>query len=204
LDVVTRMFERLREFWERMGPRERRLASLAGFVVVGVAVLYVAFMIQDGLAAIERRNDDLRAVLTSLANRHDELVEARSKQGETVAMIGEEAQSLAPYVEKIGGEVGVQIRAQAEKPTVAKGKFHEHATQLTLYDITLDQLARFLKGIETQSPTVVVQQLKVRRSTLQKEKLDRVEMVVATYSRAPARRPAGAAPATPAEGGDAP
>ena len=190
------MFDRLRDFWERMGPRERRLASLMAVVVVAVGVLYVAFTIQDGLSAIERRNDDTRAVLQTIASRHDELIEARSKQGETVAMIGEEAPSLATYLEKIAGEVGVQIRAQAEKPTVAKGKFHEHATQLTLYDVTLDQLARFLRGIETQSPIVVVQQLKVRRSALQKEKLDRVELVVATYARAQAaKKPAAAAPA---------
>ena len=53
-----------------------------------------------------------------------------------------------------------------------------------------------LNGIETQSPIVVVQQLKVRRSALQKEKLDRVELVVATYARAQAaKKPAAAAPA---------
>jgi type II secretory pathway component PulM len=194
------MFDRLREMWERLGPRERRLGTMLGVVLVVVAVLYVGFMIQDGLHALERHNDDTRAILATLNNRREELIEARSKQGETTAMIGEEHTALPTYLEKIAGEVGVQIRAQTEKPTVARGKFHEHQTQITLFDITLDQLAKLLRGIETQSPVVVVQRLQVKRSSLVKEKLDKVDLTVATYSRAPAtvkksEKPAAAPPA---------
>jgi type II secretory pathway component PulM len=194
------MFDRLSERWERMGPRERRLGGLLGVVVVVCAVLYVAFMIEDGLHDLERGNDDTRAILATLSNRREELIESRSKQGETTAMIGEEQTALPTYLEKIGGEVGVQIRAQTEKPTVARGKFHEHSTQITLYDVSLDQLARFLRGIETQSPVVATQRLQVKRSALQKEKLDKVDLTVATWSRAPAAKK----PATPAAEGESP
>jgi type II secretory pathway component PulM len=192
------MFERLSDMLERMGPRERRLLGLLGVVGVSVAVLYVAFLVQDGLHALERYNDDTRSVLATLDSRREELIEARSKQGETVAMIGDEAQALPTYLEKVGSETGVQIRAQAEKPTVAKGKFHEHSTQISLFDVSLEQLAQFLRGIETQSPVVVTQRLLVKRAVMQKERLDRVEITVATYSRAPARR--AATPAGPATG----
>ncbi len=199
------MWDRLRDSWERLGPRERRLATLFGIVLAGVGVLYVGFLIQDGLHELERRNDDARAVLATLESRRDDLMEAMSKQGETVAMIGEEATPLPTYLEKVGGETGVQIRAQTEKPTVARGKFHEHATQITLFDITLDQLAKFLRGIETESPIVVTQHLLIKRSALVKDKLDRVEITVATYARAPATRkpgekPAAGAAAAPAGG----
>jgi len=78
------MFDRLRERWERLGPRERRMASLLGVVLVAVAVLYAVFTIQDGLAELARHNDDTRAVLTTIASRRDELMEAKSKQGEVV------------------------------------------------------------------------------------------------------------------------
>lgn len=189
------MFDRLRERWERLGPRERRMAALFGVALVAVAVLYAVFTIQDGLTALERHNDDTRSVLATIASRHDELVEAKSKQGEVVAMIGDEPTPLATYLEKIAGEAGVQIRAQTEKPVTTKGKFHEHQTQITLFDITLEQLAKFLRGIETQSPVVVVQRMNVRRSALTKEKLDKVDLTVATYARA---KKAPAAPAAPA------
>jgi type II secretory pathway component PulM len=204
------MLDRLREMWERLGPRERRLGVLLFVVVMVCGVLYVGFMILDGLHELERHNDDTRAILTTLNNRRDELMEARSKQGETSAMIGEEATALPTYLEKVASEVGVQIKAQTEKPTVARGKFHEHQTQITLYDISLEQLAKFLRGIETQSPVVVTQRLQIKRSALQKEKMDKVDITAVTYSRAPAakkgekkdEKPA-AAPA-PAAGGTKP
>ncbi len=190
------MFERLSDSWERLGQRERRLLSLLGITGVLCAILYVGFMIQDGLSELDEHNEDTRSVLASLESRREELIEAQSKQNAAVGMIGEEPIALATYLEKVALEVGVQIRNQADKPTTAKGKFHEHQAQITLFDVTLDQLARFLRGIETQSPIVVVSSLKVNRSTLQKEKIDRVEMVVSTFARAPAKK--AAAPAAPA------
>jgi type II secretory pathway component PulM len=192
------MFDRLRDMWERLGPRERRLGGLLGVVLVVCGVLYVGFMIQDGLHDLERHNDDTRAILATLHNRREELIEARSKQGETTAMIGDEHPALPTYLEKIAGEVGVQIRAQTEKPTVARGKFHEHQTQITLFDVTLDQLARLLRGIETQNPSVVTQRLQVKRSALQKEKMDKVDLTVATFSRATPTTKKPAAPAAEA------
>lgn len=178
------IFDRVRDFWERLGARERRMAALFGFVLVAVGVLFVVFTIHDGLSDLARHNDDTRAVLQTIASRRDELLQAKSKQGEVVAMIGDEAPALQTYLEKVGGEAGVQIKAQSPKPTVTKGKFHEYATQITLFDINLEQLAKFLRGIETQSPIVVTQRLNIRRSSMQKEKLDKVDMTVATYSRA--------------------
>jgi hypothetical protein len=196
------MFDRLRDSWERLGARERRLLSLLGVVTVVCGVLYVAFMIQEGLSNLESHNDDARTVLATLDSRRDELVEAKSKQNEVVAVIGEEPTALPTYLEKIAGEIGVQIKQQTDKPTVTKGKFHEHSTEITLYDVTLDQLARFLRGIETASPVVVTTKLIVKRSNLQKEKMDRVQIIVATYSRprkAGEKPAAAAAPAPAAE-----
>src|SRR5690349_2398349 len=103
------MLERLTDYWERMGQRERRLASILGSVAIICGVLYVGFMIQDGLSELERHNDDTRAVLQSLDSRRDELLEAKSKANEVVAMIGEDPTPLNTYLEKIGGEVGVPI-----------------------------------------------------------------------------------------------
>src|SRR6266702_3515791 len=157
------MLERVRDTWERMGPRERRLASMLGFVVVVCLLGYVVFLINDGLNDLENRNADTRALLLSLETHRDDLAADRSKQG--------------------GAEAGVQIRAQTERPTQIKGKFHELATQIVLFDLNLDQLAKFLRGIETTSPIVVTRHLLIKRSALQKEKFDRVEITVATYQR---------------------
>lgn len=192
------MFESLGDRWERLGSRERRLFTLLAVTGILCGILYAGFLIQEGLADLEKHNDDVRTVLVSLENRRDELIEAKSKQGEAVAMIGDEALALPTYLENVQTQAGVTIRNQSEKPTVTKGKFHEHGTEITLTDLNVDQLARFLRGIETQSQVVVTTSIKVTRSTIQKERIDRVQIVISTYARgkkAPAEKPAAAPPA---------
>lgn len=179
--------ERLREWWDGLGLRERRLMALFGVAAALTGVLYLVFLVSDGLHALEQKNADVRAALATLEQKRDQIVEDRGKQGDAVSQIGAEATPLATYLEKVGAEVGVQIRNQSDKPTVTKGKFHELALQITLFDVTLDQLAQYLKRIEAQ-PTIVTQGLKIKRSTMTKDKLDRVELTVATYRRAPEKK----------------
>ena len=197
------MLAGLGERWERLGQREQRMFSLLGVTAVIVGVLYVAFTIQDGLSTLERHNEDARRLLASLEQRRDELMETKTKQGEAVGQIGNEPVALNTYLENVGKETNVSIRAQTEKPTVTKGKFIEHSVEINMTDLTLDQLARFLKAIETQSPIVVTRSLNVTRSTLVKEKIDRVKIVVATYSRGAGSKKAAAGTDKPATEGEA-
>ena len=196
------MFDRLTGFLERLGPRERRLAAWLGIVFVVVGFGYVAMLINDGLSNLEKQNSNTRLLLASLGEKRDQLTADKSKEGQVAAMIGDEAPALGTYVEKIAGENGVQIRQQSEKPVATKGRFRELANEITLYDINVEQLAKLLHGLETTNPTVVTQKLDIKRSIMQKEKLDRVVITVATYERAkaPKEKPAAeaAAPA-PAE-----
>jgi len=193
------MFDRLTAFLERLGPRERRLAGWLGVVFVVVAIGYVGMLINDGLSNLEKQNSNTRLLLASLGERRDQLTADKSKEGQVAAMIGDEAPALGTYVEKIAGENGVQIRQQSEKPVATKGRFRELANEITLYDISVEQLAKLLHGLETTNPTVVTQKLDIKRSIMQKEKLDRVVITVATYERAKApKEKAGAeAPAAP-------
>jgi PHD/YefM family antitoxin component YafN of YafNO toxin-antitoxin module len=185
------MFERIGNWWERLEVREQRLVMVLAFAVLATGLGYAAFMVSDGLTSLSDGNDEVRQALQTLAQRKAEIIEARTR-GPEVA-IGDEPTPLASYLERIGGEVGITIRAQTDKPIVTKGKYHEVALQITFNDITLEQLANFLKQVETQSPTVVTQRMYAKRALMSKEKLDRVEITVATYARTKAERDKGKA-----------
>lgn len=169
--------------WDRLGPRERRLLGLLGVALVVCTVGYTGFLIQDGLATLEEQNAETRALLRMLEERREDLM--TEKKNDAVTLIGDEATPLATYLEKIASETGVTIKNQSEKPAVAKGKFQELSTEIRLVDVTLEQLAKFLRSIETTSPIVVTRHLSIKRSFMQKEKLDNVTIQVATYRRTP-------------------
>lgn len=186
------MFDRVREWWERMAPRERMLILALGVTLVVCAFGWIGYQINDGLDDLATKNSDTETALETIEERHDELVANRAGGTSAVAQIGAEAEPLATYLEGIEGEIGVKISSVTPEKTTPKGKFTEKSLQVTLYDVNIDQLARFLERIETKSPVVVTQKLHVKRSTSQPEKLDRVEVTVATYERAGAKKAARA------------
>jgi hypothetical protein len=184
----------LGDFWERLGPRERRLGGLLGVVLVVSLLGYAVFSINDGLGTMARRNEETRALLTYLEAHRDELSADHGSRPDGAGLIGDEATPLATYLEKIGTEAGVTIKNQTDRPVLVKGRFQEVATNITLFDLSVDQMSRFLKGIETASGIVVTRHLIVKRASLVKEKLERVEVTVATYQRSKAAAPAAAKP----------
>ncbi len=198
------MFDGIRDWWERTAPRERRLLTLLGVTAVICIFGFIGFQISDGLSSMEKKNQATREALQSLAEHRDDLEAAKDKSASVVSLIGDEAEPLATYLESIEQEIGVKIQKSTEKQMVTKGKFHERALSVQLYDVTVDQLARFLERIETKSPIVVTQRLFVKRSSVNKEKLDRVEITVATYERAGGDKKAKAEARTPADAGGAP
>jgi Tfp pilus assembly protein PilO len=124
----------------------------------------------------------VRDALDTLDKKRDNLADEKGANGDVLAQITEEPTPLATYVEKAGSESGVQIRSTSERPPAVRNKFREVALQITLTDVTLEQVAQFLKKVEAQ-PTVVTQHVDIRRSSLSKDKIDHVEITVATYAR---------------------
>src|SRR5262245_60102895 len=117
------MLDRIRDWWERRELREQRLVMLLAAAVVVTGLGYAGFVVSDGLAELGSGNEEMRAALRTLSERKDELLEARTRGPDV--QIGEEPTPLATYLEKIGSEAGVTIKAQSEKPVVTKGKYHE-------------------------------------------------------------------------------
>jgi hypothetical protein len=134
--------------------------------------------------------------LERLDEDRDELMAARPGGRDLVAQIPDEAEPLRSYLDPIKKEVGVEIRNSVERPTVPKGKFRENAQQITLTDVGLREIMEFLRRVETKAPTVVTQTVKLKRSNGNKERFDRVELVIASYERGGKSR---GAPATEAE-----
>ena len=53
----------LRDKWESISPRERRLVALLGASAIIVLVLYVALAIKDRLDALDAKNETARSAL---------------------------------------------------------------------------------------------------------------------------------------------
>jgi hypothetical protein len=174
----------LREKWERWTPRERRLVVILGGTFVLFVAALVGRQIISGLSSLEDRNERARQALKHLEENRDDLVAARSKAGTERSVFNAEVPPLATYLEGIAKELAIQIPESTEKPGIPKGKFSERLVEVKLVNVTLAELAEFLRRVETNSPAVVTQRVLVMKSAFgTPEKLDSAELTIAAYER---------------------
>jgi hypothetical protein len=184
-------FEALRERWERLETREKRLASLLGITFVVCVFGFVGMQISRGLSEREDRNATTRNALHLIELRlADPAAAAASDSAEQ--LIGDTAVPLGSYLEDIAKEQSMTIPEQVERPQVQHGKYTELSVSMSLRGVSLDQVARFLKTVETRQPAVVTRELRIKPYVSAHEKLD-VDLVIATFQKA---RPGTATPAT--------
>ena len=198
------MLEGLREKWERWTPRERRLVIVLAATFALFVVGLVARQILSGLSTLETRNQKTRDALKLLDENREDLIAARSKAGAEMSVFDAAAPPLATYCEEIATELGIQIPESNEKQGAPKGKFAEKLIEVKLKNITLPELAEFLRRVETKSPAVVTQRVMVMKSAFgQPERLDSADLTIAAYERSKdgAKKGAGGGdePAQPAE-----
>lgn len=176
--------QELRDKWERLSQRERTMVGAMGVTFIIMVTLIVGFLITDGLATMEEHNADMRQALRDLDTQRDKYIQMRAKTAQMETRLGSQPVQLQGYVESAAKEAGVEISDSTDRPAAAAGKkFLERSVDLHLKPMTLDQLTRFMKAIETGRSLVVVTSLSVRTRDDKHEQLD-VDMTVATYEKA--------------------
>jgi len=174
----------LRDKWERLSQRERTMVGAMGVTFVIMVTLIVGFLITDGLSTMEEHNADMRQALRDLDTQRDNYIRLRAKTAQMETRLGSQPVQLQGYVENAAKEAGVEISDSSDRQAAAAGKkFVERSVALHLKPVTLDQLTRFMKAIETGRSLVVVKELEVRTRDDKHEQLD-VDMAVSTYDRA--------------------
>ena len=173
----------LRDKWERLSQRERTMVGAMGVTFVLMLTLIVGFLITDGLSSMEERNADMRQALRDLDTQRDSYLRLKAKTAQMETRLGTTPVQLQGYVEQAAKEAGVEISDSSDRPAVSAGKkFIERSVDLHLKPMTIDQLTKFMKAIETGRSLVVVTQLTVRTRDDKHQQLD-VDMSVSTYER---------------------
>jgi type II secretory pathway component PulM len=173
----------LRDKWERLSQRERTMVGALGVTFVLMVTLIVGFLITDGLATLEERNADMRQALRDLDTQRDNYLKMKAKSSQIESRLGQTPTQLQAYLEAATKEAGVEIAESGERAAAPAGKtFVERGVDLRLKPVTIDQLVKFLKAIETGRNLVVVTGLEIHTRDDKHEQLD-VSVSVSTYQR---------------------
>ena len=175
--------ERVRDFWDRISPRERRLVVIAGIAAPLTIALYLGLAIHDGLSDMETRNERARKALR--------IVDDLKSRGpitpadDVVATMGTEPVSLDTYLTNAAQKAGFVLKGTTPRTAVTKNGFVTNSVSCQLSDLTIDQLKKFLQEVESSSKVVSVTRLEIQRRDYKgKDKLD-ANLEVSTYSKEP-------------------
>jgi Type II secretion system (T2SS), protein M subtype b len=178
---MSAVSERARDFWDRISPRERGLVMLAAVAAPVTIAIWLGLAIGDGLSSMEARNDKTRKALGVLVD-----LKARGPLQPTddvVASMPTEALGLETYLTNAAQTAGFSLKGTTPRTPVPRNGFTTSSVSLSVSDLTIDQLQKFLGAIESKSKYVAVTRLEIARKDYKgKDKLD-ATLEVSTYSK---------------------
>jgi hypothetical protein len=205
MTATASRFDALKARWERLTERERVAVASLGMVMLAMVMAIVGFLVGTSLNDLEEDNAGMRAAIKDLDTNRDTYQKLRNKSSSLEVRLGHGPVQLEGILEAAANQSDVTISETVERQPVPVGnkKFIERAVDVRLQKVTLDQLAKFMRKIETGANLVVVTQLNVRTRDDKHEDLQ-VEMTVSTWEKAqetkPGRKKEGGGPSTGKEG----
>ncbi|HET9619727.1 MAG TPA: type II secretion system protein GspM [Kofleriaceae bacterium] len=178
---MSAITERARDFWDRISPRERGMVVIAAVAAPIILVVWLGLAISDGLTNMQARNDKMRKALAALI---DLKAHGPAKPADdTIEKMPVEPLSLDTYLSNAAKDAGFTLKGTTPRNPVSRNGFVTNSVSLTVSDVNIDELQKFLAAIETKSKYVAITHLDVQRRDYKgKDKLD-ASLDVSTYSK---------------------
>ncbi len=172
----------LKGSWERLSQRERNMVLGLGGALLLVVVVFVGFTIQSGLEELEENNDAMRKALRDLDQYKDAYMVQRQRMAALEVRISRTPVELNRFLETAASGAGISISESVEMQPVEGDRYRQRGMEIKLRKVSIEQLAKFMKEIETSQQLVQITSLSVNTRWNQHQDLD-VEMTVSTYER---------------------
>jgi general secretion pathway protein M len=169
--------------YNRLSPRERRMASLLG-VVVG-ALVFIGLPAALEAAVISRRSDvtELRAALDAVQAARGPIRERQSKKDSIAARYLKRAPVLAGFIEELARAQKLEVTDSVDRPEVPHGKkFSERSTTIHLKKSGLLPVSKFLESVEASGYPVTLSRLDMRKRAGEPDSYE-VEVGISAYDR---------------------
>jgi general secretion pathway protein M len=192
----------LRERFEKLEPRERRLLTILASILGGFLFLLGPAALWSHVSGKRAENQEYRDLVDQVYESRAQVAERRAKRDALLARYARPAPPLAGFIEEAGKENGISAAESQDRPEVPHGKrYTERMTVVKAHKIGMLALAKTLEKIEQSGHPVAVSRLSIKPRAGEPDSYE-VELGVSAYDRkaeAPAAAPSASPSASPGD-----
>jgi general secretion pathway protein M len=190
----------LRERFEKLEPRERRLLTILGSILGAAILLALPIYVVKTVSDKRADNEQLRALVDSIYEARSSIGERKAKHDALLARYGKPAPALAGFIEEASRANSIAAAESQDRPEAPHGKrYTERMTVVKMHKVGMLPLAKMLEKIEQSGFAVVVSKLNIKPRAGEADSYE-VELGVSAFDRKPDAPPpvSSAAPAASA------
>jgi general secretion pathway protein M len=172
----------LREHWEKLSDRERRMLSIMGAVLVAMVAFVAVWTTSSALSEVQEERDALRQVLVDIDRAGDVLAKRQAERQAIEARYKNRAPALAAYVEGKANEEGLEVRQVVEEPEKVVNGYRRQSVRVSFSGVSLRPIMRLLASIDDERSPLAIERLQIEHYSAGDSY--KVDVYVAAYDRA--------------------
>jgi general secretion pathway protein M len=185
----------LRERFDKLEPRERRLLTILGSILGVALLLALPIYVLASVSSKRAENEELRSLVDSIYEARATIGERKAKHDALLARYSKPAPALAGFIEEASRANNIGAAESQDRPEAPHGKrYTERMTVVKMHKVGMLALAKMLEKIEQSGYAVVISKLNIKPRGGEADSYE-VELGVSAYDRKP-DAPAAASSAT--------
>lgn len=181
--------------FDRLSTREKAMVGglLGAFGLTGLIIVWL--IVGNQINDLEQRNLNMRTALAQVNTLKEPYLRAKAKLDANKALLDNNSVKLVKEMEQQASRLEITINdfkeakrfltenhRRAKKGTKKKiTDLVEESQTVSIRDITLDQLSRFMAALESRPEPILVTRLNINTRSSDRQKLREVRMTVSTY-----------------------
>ncbi len=175
------MFDALRENWDKLSDRERRMLSIMGSVVVALIAFAIVWTTTTSLAEVEDERDAIRSVLADI-DRAGAILDKREAERHAIEeRYRNRAPALAAYVEGRAKAVGIEVRQVVEDPEKVAGGYRRQSVRVSFSGVSLRPIMHLLANIDDERSPIAIERILIEHYS--QGDSYKVDLGIAAYER---------------------
>jgi general secretion pathway protein M len=154
-------FDALRDYWEKLSDRERKMLSGMGGVLLTVIVFVAIWTTTSAVADVQEEREGIRRVLADIDRAGELLAKRQAERLAIEARYQVSAPPLAAFIERKAKEQGLEVRQVSEEPEKVINGYRRQSVRVSMSGVSLRPIMHLLTVIEQEPAPMAIERLVV-------------------------------------------